>query len=145
MCLRIFSPVFESSIKHSVMRRRRKLRRCTRRSVRCSFVQKQGSFEVIGTLGLIVKFCCSFMKTKVLNQIEQISSEYGSFNQIFCCSDWTEMKRYGNDMVEVISYFSQKTTKHTPTDTYPSIVGRIYPIQIYLQLTCISQMLAADI
>ena len=65
--------MLEPSIKHSVMRRRRKLRRCTRRSVRYSFVKKRGSFEVIGTLGLLVKFCCHFMKTKFLVLIEQLS------------------------------------------------------------------------
>ena len=35
------------------------------------------------------------MKTRVLNQIEQISSEYGSYNKISCSSDGTELKRYG--------------------------------------------------
>ena len=48
------------------------------------------------------------MKTRVLNQIEQISSEYGSYNKISCSSDGTEVKQYGR------GYFSQKTNKHTP-------------------------------
>ena len=107
--------LFEPSIKHSVTRRRRKWRSCTRRSVICSFVQKQGSFEVIGTLSLLVKFCCRFMKTMVLNKIEQISSEYGSYNKIPCSSDGTELKRYGR---------GYQLLQSEDRQTYASIFGK---------------------
>ena len=141
MCLRIFSSVFESSIKHSVMRRRRKLRRCTRRSVDVHLFRNRDLLRWLGPWVLSLNSVAVLWKPK-----SSIKLSRSLQNMVLIIrSPVLQMGLNWNDVVEVISYFSQKTTKHTPTDTYPSIVGRIYPIQIYLQLTCISQMLAADI